>query len=103
MNKRKRQFIRLLTLGLWLAALAPVSAQQPDTVKIQFVTISDWHGQLDPLSVSGVGGAAALSTYFKQERAANPNTLIMTAGDAFGGSPPLSSFFKEEPAIKGCA
>ena len=103
MNQRKRQFIRLLTLGLWLAALAPVSAQQPDTVKIQFITISDWHGQLDPLSVSGVGnvgGAAALSTYFKQERAANPNTLVMTAGDAFGGSPPLSSFFNEEPAIK---
>jgi 5'-nucleotidase len=71
-------------------------------VTLQLVTVSDWHGQLDPLTVSNVdiGGAAALSSYFKNERASNPFTLTLTAGDAYGASPPLASFFDEVPAIK---
>jgi len=40
-----------------------------------------------------------LSAYFKQDRAANPNTLTVTAGDAYGASPPLASFFGEQPAV----
>jgi 5'-nucleotidase len=71
-------------------------------VTLQFLSVSDWHAQLDPLNVGGVdiGGASALSSYFKAERTANPNTVTLTAGDAYGASPPLSSFFNEEPAIK---
>jgi 5'-nucleotidase len=70
-------------------------------VTLQFVTISDWHGQLDPVSVNNVnvGGAAALATYFQRERAANNNTIILTGGDAFGATPPLSGFFGDEPAV----
>lgn len=71
-------------------------------VDLQIVSVSDWHGQLDPLSipnVGNVGGAAVMSTYFQQERAANPNTLVLTAGDAFGATPPLASFFEERPAV----
>jgi 2',3'-cyclic-nucleotide 2'-phosphodiesterase (5'-nucleotidase family) len=71
------------------------------TVALQFLSISDWHAQLDPLvtSPAELGGAALLSTYFKAERAVNPNTLTLTAGDAFGASPPLSAFFDDTPAI----
>ncbi|MDQ3334558.1 MAG: 5'-nucleotidase C-terminal domain-containing protein [Myxococcota bacterium] len=71
-------------------------------VALQFLSISDWHAQLDPFVVSGqqVGGAAVLSSYFKAERAANPNTLTLTGGDAFGASPPLSMFFDDTPAIR---
>lgn len=71
-------------------------------VDLQFLSISDWHAQLDPLNVSGVeiGGASVLSAYFKADRMANPNTLTVTAGDAFGASPPLAAFFNELPAIK---
>src|SRR5215207_7500530 len=85
------------------ASAAPAAAHskkhkdKPKTEEIQLVNVSDWHAQLDPLN--GVGGAAALSTYFKQERAANPNTLVLTAGDAYGAAP-LSGFFDEEPAVK---
>ena len=66
------------------------------------VNVSDWHAQLDPLFVfpaSLFGGAAVLSAYWQMDRAANPNTLTLTAGDAFGASPPLSNFFEEEPAV----
>jgi 5'-nucleotidase len=91
-----------------LAGLAPLSgAASPkptpvDTVDIQVLNVSDFHGQLDPLNISGVGsvgGAAALSTYWQADRAANPNTLLLTAGDAVGASPPLSSFFDDIPTI----
>jgi 5'-nucleotidase len=73
-----------------------------DAIPIQFLNVSDWHAQLDPLNVAGVGnvgGAAQLSTYFQMDRAANPNTLTLTAGDAYGAAPPLSSFFEERPAV----
>ncbi|MBI4815004.1 MAG: 5'-nucleotidase C-terminal domain-containing protein [Deltaproteobacteria bacterium] len=74
------------------------------STRIQLLSISDWHGQLDPLapaqgSTITIGGAAVLSTYFARERAEVANTLLVTAGDAFGGTPPLSSLFEERPAI----
>lgn len=80
-----------------------VHADPRETVELRFLNISDWHAQLDPLSVFGegtFGGAAELSAYFQIERLENPNTLTLTAGDAFGGSPPLSSFFDEVPAVE---
>lgn len=77
------------------------SAAPHGTVDIQILNVSDWHGQLDPLVVgtTQVGGAAALSAYFQADRAANPNTLTLTAGDAVGATPPISSFFNDEPTI----
>jgi 5'-nucleotidase len=91
-------------LAVAVSSLTPAGAdgtQGPERgrepVEIQLLDVSDWHAQLDPLS--GVGGAAVLSSYWQADRAANPNTLTLTAGDAFGASPPLSSFFDEVPAI----
>ena len=107
-RRRTIWLVALLALVASLVAVSPAAAdhangQKKDIVELQFLTISDWHAQLDPLFVFGVGsfgGAAQLSTYFQQERAANPNTLTLTAGDAYGASPPLSSFFDEEPAVQ---
>ncbi|BDP44537.1 bifunctional metallophosphatase/5'-nucleotidase (plasmid) [Deinococcus aetherius] len=93
-----------LTLALVACSPGPVPPAQP--VTLQFLDVSDWHAQLDPLSVGSgasayqVGGAAVLSAYFKQDRAANPNTLTLTGGDAYGASPPLSGFFGEVPAVE---
>jgi 2',3'-cyclic-nucleotide 2'-phosphodiesterase (5'-nucleotidase family) len=86
-----------------LALLAvPAAVAKPDLppppVQLQILSVSDWHAQLEP--VSGVGGAAALSAYFDADRAANPNTLTFTAGDAYGASPPVSAFFEEKPAVR---
>lgn len=83
--------------------VAPVAGARPDAklatpVTIQILSISDWHAQLDP--ISGVGGASVLSSYWKADRTANPNTLTLTAGDAYGASPPLSGLFDEVPAVK---
>ncbi len=106
MNRSYRFALIGLSVLLLVAAvtatgvLTATAGREP--VEIQFLTISDWHAQLDPLFVfpdSNFGGAAALSAYWKLDRLANPNTLTLTAGDAYGASPPLSSFFDEEPAV----
>jgi 5'-nucleotidase len=93
-----RRMLAALTVSAAMMAL-PTSAAHasPPAVELQLLNVSDWHAQLEP--AGGVGGAALLSSYWKADRATNPNTLTLTAGDAFGGSPPLSGFFDEEPAI----
>ncbi len=96
--------LRVAILTLIVAGLLiPLTTAQaePPIVTVQFLNVSDWHGQLDPLSVNNVlvGGASTLSTYWKQDRAQYPNTLTFTAGDSIGASPPLSNFFREKPAI----
>jgi 5'-nucleotidase len=89
-------------LATSLFAASAVAAKRAP-VEIQLLSVSDWHAQLDPLNifnVGDVGGAAQLATYFAIDRAANPNTLTLTGGDAYGASPPLSGFFNEEPAVE---
>ncbi len=75
----------------------------PAPVEIQLLSVSDWHGQLDPIAVretGDVGGAAVIAAYWQADRTKNPNTITITAGDSIGGSPALSAFAEEEPAIK---
>ncbi len=98
----KKYYEIMLALAVLLSPLTSAAAARQPPIDIQFLSVSDWHGQLDPLSVSGVGnvgGAAVISAYWQAERAANPNSLTLTAGDAFGASPPLSSFFDEKPGV----
>jgi 2',3'-cyclic-nucleotide 2'-phosphodiesterase (5'-nucleotidase family) len=103
--ERRPAMLRMLLLAIVLASvslIAPVAAAPRGTVDIQLLNVSDWHGQLDPLTVgtTQVGGAAVLAAYFQQERAANPNTITITAGDAVGATPPISSFFADTPTIE---
>ena len=88
--------VLVLLMMLALSTHAAIAAP-PSLVNIQLLNVSDWHGQLDPSN--GVGGAAVISAYWQADRAANPNTLTMTAGDDFGATPPLSNYFDEVPAI----
>ena len=107
-NRRRRvRWSVLTTVAMIMAVMVPANADNANgggvPVDIQFLSVSDWHAQLDPLFVFGVGtfgGAAELSAYWDADRAANPNTITLTAGDAFGAAPPLSSFFDEEPAVR---
>jgi len=90
--------VAALIAVLGLSVAVPASAAKPPMVELQILSVSDFHGQLDPLN--GVGGAAALSSYWAADRAANPNTMLLTAGDTVGASPPLSSFFEDRPTIE---
>jgi len=86
------------------ATTTAVDGGAPGSGSIQLIDISDWHAQIDPIapatgSTIAIGGASTLSTYFRREELANPNTLIVAGGDSFGASPPLSAFHDEEPAV----
>jgi len=93
----------LVAAGLFILA----GCGPQGTADIQIVTVSDWHGQLDPLSetvnnvTTNYGGLGLLKTYVDQARAANPNTVLVTGGDNIGATPALSSIFDDKPAIEG--
>lgn len=88
------------------AKLASYTKKQGRVCKeldLQFLSIADFHGQLDPVSVANVGnvgGAAVLRSYFDADRVTNPRSLLLSAGDAFGASPPLAAFFDEKPVVE---
>ena len=88
----------LCGLAAALLAVPPAAAAPKLPVTIQVLSVSDLQGQLEPLS-GAVGGAAYLKAFFDQERANNPNTLLLAAGQSFGASPPISEFFDEEPTV----
>jgi 5'-nucleotidase len=108
LERRRKQVLSLFVLAVFALGVvfgphAVSFAESRTPVEIQLLNVSDWHAQIDPISVTGlgnVGGAAQIAAYWNADRAANPNTLTLTAGDAFGAAPPLSSFFDEEPAVR---
>ncbi len=89
---------------------------QPGQLKeITILDISDYHGQLVPLSeaadnVTGtgasnpsftIGGAAFLKPWFDLYRAEAPGgSITVAAGDSVGATPPISSFFGDTPTIE---
>lgn len=84
------------------------AAVKPEgTADFTLLTLTAWQGQLEPLTastattVTALGGLPVLSAYFKEERAAaKDDVLLVTGGDEFGATPVLSSVFDDEPAIK---
>ena len=90
-----------------------------DLNEITILDISDYHGQLIPLSEAAdnlsspgvnasfaIGGAAFLKTYFDIYEAeaalsdANAGVIEMAAGDSIGATPPISTFFDDVPTIQ---
>ena len=62
----RRVLSLFVALAILLSAFASIAATPRPPVEIQLLSVSDWHAQLDPLSVTGVGnvgGAAVLSAY----------------------------------------
>ncbi|WP_285585561.1 bifunctional metallophosphatase/5'-nucleotidase [Herbidospora sp. NBRC 101105] len=93
-------------------ASASGSAKKMDDelVPVRILSINDLHGNLEPPTgssgriadetgtvVDGVGGAAYLATYVKQQR--NRDTVLVAAGDLIGASPLLSAAFHDEPTV----
>ena len=79
---------------------------------IAIVGLNDFHGQLDPTTLTfdglaqPVGGAAFLATMFDEEFAALPGVgiapspgLLLAGGDNVGATPPNSALLQDMPAI----
>jgi len=88
---------------------------RPNLKVFTILDVSDFHGQLVPLSeaadnVSGsgssnpsfsIGGAAFLKPWFDVYRSAAPNgSITVAAGDSVGATPPISNFFGDTPTIE---
>ena len=92
MNARTKRFFNLLLilclLIISLSAL-PVQAQEPTTIVI--LSTSDLHGHLYNWDFFGneenPQGLATVATLIKQERAADPNLLLLDTGDTIQGTP----------------
>ena len=80
--------------AVWAAKPPP-----PAPVNIQILNVSDWHGNLDPVSTTAGGAWNISSRWDADEAAFSGPTLRLTAGDDFGAAPPLSGFFDEVPAV----
>ena len=88
---------------------------KPSFKTYTILDISDYHGQLVPLTeaadnVTGtgsanpvfpIGGSLALEAWFDVYRATAPNgSITVAAGDSVGATPPISSFFGDTPTIE---
>lgn len=76
--------------------------------EVTLLNISDFHGQLEPLSErpgsgetsSPIGGIGYLDTIWDEMAAEAPgDTFRFAGGDSVGATPPISSFFADEPTI----
>lgn len=83
--------------------------------EITVLDISDYHGQLVPLSETadtvtgtgaanpsfGIGGSAFLKPWFDWFRSEATNgSITVAAGDSVGATPPISAFFGDTPTIE---
>jgi 5'-nucleotidase len=85
-------------------------------IKVKLVAFNDLHGHLgadtsgsvtvnDPTNPTATvsiraGGATFLATKVKELRAQNPNTFVISTGDAIGASPLTSALFRDEPTFE---
>jgi len=92
-----------LVLPLGTSTIHNVEAASAN-VKVQILSVNDFHGQLDKSSKVGndtVGTAAYLAAHLKKREADNPNnTIKIHAGDAVGASRPVSALLQDEPTIE---
>jgi 5'-nucleotidase len=90
-----------------VAAVVQVGQRAETTVDVQLLAINDFHGGLDPaaggtgrIANADAGGIEFLAAHVARLKAANPNTVVVSAGDNIGATPLLSSLFHDEPSIE---
>jgi 5'-nucleotidase len=74
---------------------------------VQILALNDFHGNLvGPINFGPssapipAGGIEYLGAHIDNLRAANPNTVVVSAGDMIGASPLISALFHDEPTIE---
>ena len=87
----------------------PADAPAAGTTTIDLLGITDLHGHISRTTQtdSGTGqtsiedpGAVTLACEVSAARAANPNTLFVSAGDSVGGSAYVSSILQDRPTME---
>ncbi|MEU9859867.1 bifunctional metallophosphatase/5'-nucleotidase [Streptomyces sp. NPDC047971] len=99
--------------ALLTGALSVSPAAADDTVDVQLLSITDFHGYLQPPTAAQggtiptgrgtsvtVGGAAYLATHLKRLRSGHPNSVFFATGDSFAGWPFEVDAFQDEPTIE---
>ncbi len=103
---------RRLLLATLLGLCAAAQAAPP--VALRLIGINDFHGNLEPASLSlllpdpqggkplrvPAGGAAALAGMVKTLRAGAPHSLMLSSGDLIGAAPLVSTLFRHESTIE---
>lgn len=93
------------------------SSGSTDPVSVKIIALNDFHGNLEipaannggsvtlanPANPAGTtvrtGGAAFLATMIAQLKAANPNNVVVAAGDMVGAAPVTSTLTHDEAAV----
>jgi 5'-nucleotidase len=97
---------------LALGGCATTGAGPAAPVEVKVIAFNDFHGNLEPPKQAidaprrgegsvrvPAGGAAWLASAIARLRAANPNHVVVSAGDMIGASPLVSAVFLDEPTI----
>jgi 5'-nucleotidase len=87
----------VLVALLILSSFSFVFAQDIETTKITIIHTNDTHARLE--GTASELGFAKIATLIKEAKAANPNTLVLDAGDTLHGMP-IVNISKGENAIK---
>jgi 2',3'-cyclic-nucleotide 2'-phosphodiesterase (5'-nucleotidase family) len=91
------------TTTMTVAQLAPIIVNARFPV-ITILHTNDFHmyllGSTDATTKKPIGGSARIATAVENERAYNPNTILVDAGDAIGGGPPIGAFFYGKDVIE---
>lgn len=94
-------------------ALSVSPAAADDAVDVQLLSITDFHGYLQPPTAGQggripagngtsvtVGGAAYLATHLERLRSGHRNSVFFSAGDNFAGWPFEVDAFQDEPTVE---
>jgi 5'-nucleotidase len=106
--------IRLATTAFLLVLGGCATTPPPPAapVEVKVIAFNDFHGNLEPPKQAidaprreegsvrvPAGGAAYLATAINRLRSANPNHVVVSAGDMIGASPLVSAVFLDEPTV----
>ena len=104
--------MRKTPLLLALAGVLLGSAACAAPVSVRIVGFNDYHGNMQSPGTFGqntsvpsgqrppVGGAEFLAGYVAAQKAQQPNTIVVGAGDFIGATPLISALFFDEPSVE---
>jgi 5'-nucleotidase len=107
-----RRFLAAIALLVMSGCATIRTADRAAPVSIKIIAFNDFHGALEPPHGAIIapaqdgatvrvpaGGAAYFASAVRSLRAANPNNILVAAGDLISASPLISAQFLDEPTI----